>query len=259
MRCRSPRGPKGCRPPIRPLSPTARTLPVLSARSRRTAAHSDLGAAVSRHRVQRPACGDGLRRWRIGDHVHVEHRRDAGCAGRRTDLVPGDGSRHLFAAVAAQRLCRNRGIRVRWVGYGGAPIAPSLVSSLKDAFPQARAFNGYGMAESAGLMTIMPDSDAVEHADSVGYAVPSVDLGVIPLGDDPNVGELTVRGPMSLQATGIGPKPLPSRRCHAMPAGNYSKQRCANRRSGAPDAVSRRGPARSPLNSNPKRDLRCSK
>jgi acyl-CoA synthetase (AMP-forming)/AMP-acid ligase II len=83
---------------------------------------------------------------------------------------------------------------VRWVGYGGAPIAPSLVSRLKDAFPQAKAFNGYGMTESAALMTVLPDSDAVEHADSVGYAVPSVDLGVVPFGDDPKVGELAVRG-----------------------------------------------------------------
>lgn len=84
--------------------------------------------------------------------------------------------------------------RVRWVGYGGAPIAPSLVGKLKDAFPQAHAFNGYGMTESAALMTVLPDSHAVEHADSVGYAVPSVDLGVVPFGSDPWVGELAARG-----------------------------------------------------------------
>jgi acyl-CoA synthetase (AMP-forming)/AMP-acid ligase II len=84
---------------------------------------------------------------------------------------------------------------VRWVGYGGAPIAPSLVRSVKDAFPQATVFNGYGMTETASLMTVLPDYDAVEHADSVGYAVPSVDLGVIPFGDDePGVGELVARG-----------------------------------------------------------------
>jgi acyl-CoA synthetase (AMP-forming)/AMP-acid ligase II len=83
---------------------------------------------------------------------------------------------------------------VRWVGYGGAPIAPSLVRSVKNAFPQATVFNGYGMTESASLMTVLPDSDAIEHADSVGYAVPSVDLGVIPSGDDPAVGELVARG-----------------------------------------------------------------
>jgi len=83
---------------------------------------------------------------------------------------------------------------VRWVGYGGAPIAPSLVKAVKSAFPQAEVFNGYGMTETASLMTTLPDADAVEHADSVGYAVPSVDLGVVPYGDDPAVGELVTRG-----------------------------------------------------------------
>jgi acyl-CoA synthetase (AMP-forming)/AMP-acid ligase II len=83
---------------------------------------------------------------------------------------------------------------VRWVGYGGAPIAPSLVRAVKNSFPQATVFNGYGMTETASLMTVLPDQDAVEHADSVGYAVPSVDLGVISFGDDPAVGELVTRG-----------------------------------------------------------------
>lgn len=83
---------------------------------------------------------------------------------------------------------------IRWVGYGGAPIAPSLVRSVKHTFPRATVFNGYGMTETASLMTVLPDSDAVEHADSVGYAVPSVDLGVIPFGADPGVGELVTRG-----------------------------------------------------------------
>ncbi|WP_205781691.1 class I adenylate-forming enzyme family protein [Mycobacterium alsense] len=88
---------------------------------------------------------------------------------------------------------------VRWVGYGGAPIAPSLVASVKEAFAGATVFNGYGMTESASLMTVLPDRDAVEHADSVGYAVPSVDLGLIPFGEradgaEPGVGELVTRG-----------------------------------------------------------------
>jgi acyl-CoA synthetase (AMP-forming)/AMP-acid ligase II len=84
---------------------------------------------------------------------------------------------------------------VRWVAYGGAPIAPSLVRSVKNAFPQAVVFNGYGMTETASLMTVLPDRETVEHADSVGYAVPSVDLGVVPFGgDEPGVGELVARG-----------------------------------------------------------------
>ncbi|WP_205014289.1 class I adenylate-forming enzyme family protein, partial [Nocardioides albidus] len=40
---------------------------------------------------------------------------------------------------------------VRWVGYGGAAIAPSLVQALQKAFPQARVSNGYGMTETASL------------------------------------------------------------------------------------------------------------
>ncbi|MGW4223529.1 class I adenylate-forming enzyme family protein [Streptomyces bauhiniae] len=81
---------------------------------------------------------------------------------------------------------------VRTVAYGGAPIAPSLVRSLKAAFPRASLMNGYGMTETASLITVLPDRDAAEHADSVGYAVPAVDLGVLPIGD--GLGELVVRG-----------------------------------------------------------------
>lgn len=83
---------------------------------------------------------------------------------------------------------------VRWVGYGGAPIAPTLVQSVKKAFPQAAVSNGYGMTETASLMTMLPDDEAIEHADSVGYAVPSVDLGVIPSEPGQLVGELVTRG-----------------------------------------------------------------
>jgi acyl-CoA synthetase (AMP-forming)/AMP-acid ligase II len=83
---------------------------------------------------------------------------------------------------------------VRWVGYGGAPIAPALVRQLKDAFAAATVFNGYGMTETSSLLTVLPHQDAVDHADSVGYAVPSVDLGVVPIGDDPGTGELVARG-----------------------------------------------------------------
>jgi len=83
---------------------------------------------------------------------------------------------------------------VRWVGYGGAPIAPALVQSLQEAFPGGRVTNGYGMTETASIITVLPHDDAVEHADSVGYAVPSVDLAIVPQGADPTLGELVARG-----------------------------------------------------------------
>ncbi len=84
---------------------------------------------------------------------------------------------------------------IGWVAYGGAPIAPTLVAALKGAFPNARVSNGYGMTETASLMTVLPHEDAVDHADSVGYAVPSVELGIEPFDDsDPSLGELVARG-----------------------------------------------------------------
>ncbi|MFT4008701.1 MAG: AMP-binding protein [Nocardioidaceae bacterium] len=83
---------------------------------------------------------------------------------------------------------------VRWVGYGGAAIAPSLVADLKAAFPNARVSNGYGMTETASLMTVLPHEYAEDYADSVGYAVPSVELAIQPTGDDPDLGELLSRG-----------------------------------------------------------------
>src|SRR4029077_20576174 len=35
--------------------------------------------------------------------------------------------------------------RVRWISYGGAPIAVSLVEAIKDGFPGARAANCFGL------------------------------------------------------------------------------------------------------------------
>lgn len=84
---------------------------------------------------------------------------------------------------------------VRWVGYGGAPIAPALVHQLRDAFPNAGLKNGFGMTESASLMTVLPDQYAADHADSVGFACPVVDLAVDLPDEETGVGELLARGP----------------------------------------------------------------
>src|SRR5947209_10044695 len=134
--------------------------------------------------------------------------------GGASVIMPALNLDELIAALAAERISvlvtvpaiyalmlRHKAFAaadvsgVRWVGYGGAPIAPSLVGAVKEAFAQATVFNGYGMTETASLMTVLPDRDAVEHADSVGYAVPSVDIGLVPFGgDEPGVGELVARG-----------------------------------------------------------------
>ena len=74
------------------------------------------------------------------------------------------------------------------VEVGGQRLA------LQDGFSAARVFNGYGMTETASIISVLPHEDAIEHADSVGYPVPSVDLGIVPVDDDPSTGEPFVRG-----------------------------------------------------------------
>jgi long-chain acyl-CoA synthetase len=82
------------------------------------------------------------------------------------------------------------------VAYGGAPIAPALVHRIAAAFPNARVGNGFGLTETASLSTFLPHEWAAEHADSVGFAVPVVDLAVRFADDTPDaVGELLIRGP----------------------------------------------------------------
>ncbi|GAB2736460.1 class I adenylate-forming enzyme family protein [Salinifilum aidingensis] len=83
---------------------------------------------------------------------------------------------------------------VTHLSYGGAPIAPSLVERIKAGFPNARVGNGFGLTETASIATYLPHEWAAEHADSVGFAAPVVDLAV----DEPDpegVGELLIRGP----------------------------------------------------------------
>src|SRR4051794_3677427 len=83
---------------------------------------------------------------------------------------------------------------VRWVSYGGAPIAASMVHTIKDAFPSARVGNGFGLTETASLTSFLPHEEAADHADSVGFAMPVVDLAVDAPDAETGVGELLVRG-----------------------------------------------------------------
>jgi long-chain acyl-CoA synthetase len=88
---------------------------------------------------------------------------------------------------------------VRWVSYGGAPIAESLVHAIMEAFPNARVGNGFGLTETSSLTSFLPHEEAAEHADSVGFALPVVDLSIAEADpgskSHPPVGELLVRGP----------------------------------------------------------------
>jgi acyl-CoA synthetase (AMP-forming)/AMP-acid ligase II len=89
--------------------------------------------------------------------------------------------------------------RVRWVSYGGAPIAESLVAQIKQAFPNARVGNGFGLTETSSLSSFLPHEEAEDHADSVGFAMPVVDLAIDEPDVETGVGELLVRGPNVVQ------------------------------------------------------------
>jgi acyl-CoA synthetase (AMP-forming)/AMP-acid ligase II len=82
---------------------------------------------------------------------------------------------------------------VRWVSYGGAPIAAASVHKIMDAFPEARVGNGFGLTETSSLTSFLPHEEAVEHADSVGFAMPVVDLALHEPDPETGVGELLVR------------------------------------------------------------------
>jgi acyl-CoA synthetase (AMP-forming)/AMP-acid ligase II len=88
---------------------------------------------------------------------------------------------------------------VRWISYGGAPIAESLVHAIKDAFPNARVGNGFGLTETSSLTSFLPHEEAAEHADSVGFAMPVDDLAIDQPDAETGVGELLVRGPNVVQ------------------------------------------------------------
>jgi acyl-CoA synthetase (AMP-forming)/AMP-acid ligase II len=81
---------------------------------------------------------------------------------------------------------------VRWVMYGGAPIAPDLVGRLIEAYPNARVGNGFGLTETSSVATFLPHEFARVRPDSVGFAAPVVDLDLFEPDSD-GVGELLVR------------------------------------------------------------------
>jgi acyl-CoA synthetase (AMP-forming)/AMP-acid ligase II len=79
------------------------------------------------------------------------------------------------------------------------PIAESLVQRIKDAFPNARVGNGFGLTETSSLTSFLPHEEAEAHADPVGFAMPVVDLALDEADPQTGVGELLVRGPNVVQ------------------------------------------------------------
>ena len=84
-------------------------------------------------------------------------------------------------------------------GYGGAAVAPELTLKFAKLFPHIPPGQGYGATETSSVSTSNSAEDYLARPDSVGIAVPCVDLKVVdaegrelPVGE---VGELWIRGP----------------------------------------------------------------
>jgi len=88
---------------------------------------------------------------------------------------------------------------VQGIGYGGAPSAPELVRKIKEYFPTSAPTNGYGLTETAAIVTLNVGDDYVRKPDSAGPPMPVMELRVVdPLGLDlprGEVGELWIKGP----------------------------------------------------------------
>lgn len=84
---------------------------------------------------------------------------------------------------------------IKWVSYGGAPIAPELVARIMEAFPNARLGNGFGLTETSSVATFLPHEYARSRPETVGFAAPVVDLDLFEVDRQTGVGELLVRGP----------------------------------------------------------------
>lgn len=101
----------------------------------------------------------------------------------------------FFWALMRQRQFEGADVSaVRYISYGGAPVATDMVRHIKKAFPGARVGNGFGLTECSAVAAYLPHEDSEAYADSVGYAAPVVDLAIDRPHLDTGVGELLIRG-----------------------------------------------------------------
>jgi len=90
------------------------------------------------------------------------------------------------------------------VSYGGAPSAPELVRRIKEAFPQVKVGNGWGMTETSAAFCGNQGEDYVNRPDSCGPASPVAEIRImsldgsheLPIGE---VGELWAKGPQIIK------------------------------------------------------------
>ncbi|MCU1501365.1 MAG: putative fatty-acid--CoA ligase, partial [Ilumatobacteraceae bacterium] len=68
---------------------------------------------------------------------------------------------------------------LRHLSYGGAPMAPELVGRVREAFPNARLGNGFGLTETTAIATFLPNEWCELRPETVGFAAPVVEVDLL--------------------------------------------------------------------------------
>jgi long-chain acyl-CoA synthetase len=124
-------------------------------------------------------------------------------------LLQDERISHTLMVPAMYNLCLLSGeverhdlSRWRIGGYGGAPMPVATIDALAARVPGLVLLNAYGATETTSPATMMPAGLTRDHADSVGVALPAVDIRVM---DDEGrelspgeTGELWIGGPMAV-------------------------------------------------------------
>ena len=169
-------------------------------------------AAVSRHRLQQPAAGAnelGATTFILPNALDLEGFLRT-VSEHRIEMLTSVPA--IYHALTRHPLFAETDLsHVRWVSYGGAPIAADAVHKIMEAFPDARVGNGFGLTETSSITSFLPHEEAVEHADSVGFAMPVVDIALDEPDPETGVGELLVRGENVVQGYWNNPRRAPRR------------------------------------------------
>lgn len=92
---------------------------------------------------------------------------------------------------------------LRYVTQAGGPMAPALARELKEALPRADIYIMYGQTEATARLSYLPPDRFLEKPDSIGKAIPGVELQVVdehgrPVPPDAT-GEIIARGENIMQ------------------------------------------------------------
>ena len=83
---------------------------------------------------------------------------------------------------------------LRHLSYGGAPMAPELVGRVREAFPNAKLGNGFGLTETTAIATFLPDAWCATRPETVGFPAPVTEVDLARVDPATGVGELLIRG-----------------------------------------------------------------